>query len=80
MRTLITTVLACMFAPPALAQQAPTPAPAQPLTAMPYSPSLDLSSLDRSADPCGDFYKFSCGGWMKNNPVPADQAKVGCLL
>jgi endothelin-converting enzyme/putative endopeptidase len=41
---------------------------------MPYSPSLDLNSLDRSADPCTDFYKFSCGGWEKNNPIPADQA------
>ena len=41
---------------------------------MPYSPSLDLSSLDRSADPCTDFYKFSCGGWEKKNPIPADQS------
>jgi putative endopeptidase len=46
----------------------------QPLQAMPYSPSLDTTSLDRTADPCVDFYKFSCGGWMKNNPIPADQA------
>ena len=46
----------------------------QPLTAMPYSPSLDLTSLDRSTNPCVDFYKFSCGGWIKNNPIPADQA------
>jgi putative endopeptidase len=47
---------------------------AQPLEAMPYSPSLDVSSLDRSVDPCADFYKFSCGGWQKNNPIPADQS------
>ena len=47
---------------------------AQPLQSMPYSPSLDLSSLDRTVDPCVDFYKFSCGGWQKNNPIPADQA------
>ena len=47
---------------------------AQPLSAMPYAPSLDLTSLDRSVDPCQDFYKFSCGGWMKNNPVPSDQS------
>src|SRR5438874_2535050 len=46
----------------------------QPLEKMPYSPSLDLKSLDRGADPCVDFYKFSCGGWMKNNPIPGDQA------
>jgi putative endopeptidase len=47
---------------------------AQPLKAMPYSPSLDVTSLDRTVDPCVDFYKFTCGGWMKNNPIPADQA------
>ncbi len=45
-----------------------------PLQAMPYSPSLDLTSLDRTVDPCVDFYKFSCGGWQKLNPIPADQA------
>jgi endothelin-converting enzyme/putative endopeptidase len=48
---------------------------AKPLTAMPYSPSLDVNSMDKSADPCVDFYKFSCGGWQKNNPIPADQAR-----
>ena len=47
---------------------------AQPLSAMPYSPSLDVTNLDRTADPCVDFYKFSCGGWEKNNPIPADQS------
>jgi putative endopeptidase len=61
-------------APLAFAQQA-VPAPSvQPLTQMPYSPSLDLTSMDKSVDPCVDFYKFTCGGWMKNNPIPGDQA------
>ncbi len=41
--------------------------------ALPYTPSLDVKSMDRSVDPCVDFYTYSCGGWMKNNPIPPDQ-------
>ena len=29
--------------------------------------------MDRSVDPCVDLYAFSCGGWMKKNPIPSDQ-------
>jgi len=46
-----------------------------PLTSLPYSPSLDLSSMNRAVDPCTDFYQYSCGSWIKNNPIPSDQAR-----
>jgi endothelin-converting enzyme/putative endopeptidase len=45
-----------------------------PLTALPYTPGLDVSAMDRTAEPCVDFYQYTCGGWMKANPIPADQA------
>jgi len=45
-----------------------------PFTELPYTPSLDVASMDRSADPCEDLYQYSCGGWMTNNPLPGDQS------
>jgi endothelin-converting enzyme/putative endopeptidase len=41
--------------------------------ALPYSPSLDVSSMDKSIDPCVDLYHYSCGGWQQKNPIPPDQ-------
>jgi len=74
MRNRFASITACLLVAAAAWAQQPTP-PAQALSAMPYSPSLDLTSLERSVDPCQDFYRFSCGGWIKNNPIPADQAR-----
>ncbi len=41
--------------------------------ALPYSPSLDVTSMDKTVDPCVDLYTYSCGGWQKKNPIPPDQ-------
>jgi putative endopeptidase len=56
------------------AQQAVT----SPTPAAPYlpGPAFDLSSIDTAADPCQDFYKFACGRFAANHPIPADQSGV----
>ena len=38
---------------------------------------LDVTSLDPSVDPCTDFFTYSCGGWIKKNPIPADKTSWG---
>jgi putative endopeptidase len=63
---LVVLLLQLATAPTSFAQQSAA-------QALPYSPSLDISSMDKSVDPCVDLYRYSCGGWQKKNPIPPDQ-------
>src|SRR5512147_1091575 len=44
---------------------------------LPNVPLFDVNALDKTAEPCVDFYKYACGGWMAKNPIPPDQSLWG---
>lgn len=38
---------------------------------------FDLNHVDSSYAPCEDFFMFASAGWMRDNPIPASEARWG---
>ena len=46
-------------------------------TTMPDLEHFSPDQVDKSLDPCNDFYQYACSKWIKANPIPPDQAGWG---
>src|SRR5262249_34217694 len=56
-----------------------TPIP-QPGGDLPKLEKFDASYLDRSKDPCADFFQFACSKWIAAHPIPADMRATSVVL
>ncbi|MBI2835235.1 MAG: M13 family metallopeptidase [Acidobacteria bacterium] len=50
------------------------PVAAQTVEVPPPVPGFDPKAMDPTVSPCTDFFQYSCGGWIKSNPIPPDRS------
>jgi putative endopeptidase len=48
-----------------------------PVSAQKTLKAFDPNLMDTSADPCVNFYQYSCGSYLKQTPIPADESSYG---
>jgi predicted metalloendopeptidase len=74
MRHLVTLLALFLLLSPSLFSQA-APEPAKKPADVRFSPDM----LDKSIDPCTDFYAYACSKWKAQNPIPSDRPSWGSL-
>src|ERR1700730_13700070 len=82
----IASILLCLavsgtlFAQTATIHSAVAPAGGNPADQVKQAPKLerfDPELVDKTLDPCNDFYKYACNKWLTANPIPPDQVYWG---